>query len=168
MEDFMIHLLLIAVLSLAGCYSSSSGSAGIKNQDLVGQIKIGKSTKNDVTLLFGQPNSVTRSSFQVANQGDPKQMVTVVESWGYQHTHAQTDGRSFIPFAGLWLGGTNYETAQVEFGFDGKGIVQQVTSAQQKGRAGAFGNRVRISHEEVVARNLSTKTPRVRLYRART
>lgn len=134
----MIHLLLIAALSLAGCYSS--GNAGIKNQDLVSQIKMGKSTKNDVTLLFGQPNSVTRGSFQVANTGDPKQTVTVVESWGYQHTNAQTDGRSFIPFAGMWLGGTNYETAQVQFGFDGNGIVQQVTSAQQKGRAGAFGN----------------------------
>lgn len=136
----MIHLLLIAVLSLAGCYASSSGSAGIKNQELVAQIKIGKSTKHDVTLLFGQPTSVMRASFQVANQGDPKQMVTVVESWGYSYTHAQTDAKSWIPFAGLWLGGTNYETAQVQFGFDGKDIVQQVTSAQQKGRAGAFGN----------------------------
>ena len=136
----MIHFLLIAVLTLSGCYSSSSGSAGIKNQDLVAQIKMGKSTKNDVTLLFGKPTSVTQGSFQVANQTDPKQMVTVVESWGYQYTHAQTDGRSFIPFAGLWLGGTNYETAHVQFGFDGNGIVQQVSSAQQKGRAGAFGN----------------------------
>lgn len=136
----MIHLLLIAVLSLAGCYSSSSGSAGIKNQDLVAQIKIGKSTKNDVTLSFGQPNSVMRASFQVANQGDPKQMVTVVETWGYAHTHMQMDAKSWIPFAGLWLGGTNYETANVQFGFDGNGIVQQVTSAQNKGRAGAFGN----------------------------
>lgn len=134
----MIHLLLVVVLSLAGCYSS--GNAGIKSQDLVAQIKMGKSTKNDVTLLFGQPNSVTRSSFQVANQADPKQMVTVVESWGYSHTHMQTDAKSFIPFAGMWLGGTNYEVEQVQFGFDGKGIVQQITSAQQKGRAGAFGN----------------------------
>jgi hypothetical protein len=137
MEGFMIHLLLIVVLSLAGCYSS--GNAGVKSQDLVAQIKVGKSTKNDVTLLFGQPNSVTRSSFQIANQADPKQMVTVVESWGYQHTKSQTDAKSFIPFAGMWLGGTDYEVAIVQFGFDGKGIVQQVTSSQQKGRAGAFG-----------------------------
>ena len=56
MEDFMIHLLLIAVLSLAGCYSS--GNAGIKSEELVTQIKIGKSTKNDVTLLFGQPTAI--------------------------------------------------------------------------------------------------------------
>lgn len=134
----MIHLLLIVALSLGGCYAS--GNAGIKSEELVAQIKIGKSTKNDVTLLFGQPNSVTRSSFQVANQADPKQMVTVVESWGYQHTKSQTDAKSFIPFAGMWLGGTNYEFAQVQFGFDGKGVVQQVSSSQQKGRAGAFGN----------------------------
>lgn len=133
----MIHLLLIVVLSLAGCYSS--GNAGIKSQDLVAQIKIGKSTKNDVTLLFGQPNSVTRSSFQVANQADPKQMVMVVESWGYQHTSTHMDGRSWIPIAGMWLGGTDYEVAHVQFGFDGKDIVQQITSGQQKGRANAFG-----------------------------
>ena len=136
----MIHLLLIVALSLGGCYASSSGSAGIKNQELVAQVKTGKSTKNDVTLLFGQPTSVTQSSFQISSQADPKQMLTVVESWGYSYSHARMDAKSWIPFAGLWLGGTNYEFAQVQFGFDGKGIVQQVTSSQQKGRAGAFGN----------------------------
>ena len=93
MEAFMIQFLLIVVLTLSGCHSSSSGSAGIKNQDLITQIKIGKSTKNDATLLFGKPTSVTQSSFQVANQSDPKQMVTVVESWGYSiHIHRRMAG----------------------------------------------------------------------------
>lgn len=134
----MIHLLLIAVMALSGCYSA--GNAGVKNQELVSQVKIGQSTKKDVTLLFGQPNSVTRGSVQVASQANPSQMLTVVEMWGYQHMESRTDGRSWIPFAGLWLGGTDYEVATVQFGFDGKDIVQQVTSSSQKGRANAFGN----------------------------
>lgn len=66
-------------------------------------------------------------------------MITVVESWGYQHTEAHLDGRSWIPFAGAWLGGANYETEIVLFGFDAKDVVQQVSSSSQKGRANAFG-----------------------------
>ena len=133
----MIHLLLVVVFALAGCHSS--GNAAVKSQDLVSQVKIGQSTKKDVTLLFGQPNSVTRASVQVASQANPSQMITVVESWGYQHTEAHMDGRSWIPFAGAWLGGTNYETEIVQFGFDAKDVVQQVSSSSQKGRANAFG-----------------------------
>ena len=133
----MIQLLLVVVLALGGCYSS--GNASVKSQDLVSQVKIGQSTKKDVTLLFGQPNSVTRASVQVASQANPSQMITVVESWGYQHTEAHMDGRSWIPFAGAWLGGTNYETEIVQFGFDAKDVVQQVSSSSQKGRANAFG-----------------------------
>jgi len=133
----MIHLLLIAVLSLAGCYSS--GNASVKSQELVSQVKIGQSMKKDVQLLFGAPNSVTRGSVQVASQANPAQVVTVVETWGYQHTQAHIDGRSWIPFAGWWLGGTDYETEVVQFGFDGKDVVQQVSSSSQKGRANAFG-----------------------------
>lgn len=133
----MIHLLLIVVLTMAGCYSS--GNAAVKSQELVSQIKIGQSKKGDVTLLFGQPNSVTRGSVQVASQANPSQMVTVVETWGYQHTQSHVDGRSWIPFAGMWLGGTDYEVEAIQFGFDGKDVVQQVSSSSQKGRANAFG-----------------------------
>lgn len=133
----MIYLLLVVVLSGAGCYSA--GNPGVKSQELVSQVKVGQSTKKDVTLLFGQPNSVTRGSFQVADQANPAQMITVVETWGYQHSQARVDGRSWIPFAGMWLGGTDYEVEVVQFGFDTKEVVQQVSSSSQKGRANAFG-----------------------------
>lgn len=64
-EGLMLHLLLIAVLTMAGCYSA--GNAGVKSQELVSQVKIGQSTKKDVTLLFGQPSSVTRGLVQIAS-----------------------------------------------------------------------------------------------------
>lgn len=133
----MIHLLLVVLLAMTGCYSA--GNAGVKNSALVAQVKIGQSTKMDVQSLFGAPNSVTRGSVQVASQANPSQTITVVETWGYQHTEAHMDGRSWIPFAGAWLGGTNYQTEQVMFGFDGKDVVQQVSSSSQSGRANAFG-----------------------------
>ncbi len=133
----MIHLLMVAILAMTGCYSA--GNTGVKNSALVAQVKIGQSTKMDVQSLFGAPNSVTRGSVQVANQANPSQAITVVETWGYHHTQARVDGRSWIPFAGMWLGGTDYETEQVMFGFDGKDVVQQMTSNSQKGRSNAFG-----------------------------
>ena len=134
----MIHVLLIAVLSLAGCYSS--GNASIKNQELIAQVQMGKSTKEDVRRLFGEPDSVTRTSSQVASAGNPSQMVMIVEWWSYTHASAQTDAKSFIPFVGWFLGGSTYESDYFQVGYDTKGVVQHVTSGASKGKSGLLSS----------------------------
>lgn len=134
----MIHLLLIAMLGMAGCYSA--GNASIKNQDLVAQVQIGKSTRDDVRRLLGEPSSISKSSAQVVNPNDSTQMLTVVEWWSYIHASARVDGRSFIPVVGPFLGGTSHESEHFQVGFDQKGLVQQVTSGATKGKSGVFGS----------------------------
>ena len=134
----MIHVLLIVLLSLAGCYSS--GNANIKNQELIAKVEMGKSTKDDVRRLFGEPNSVSRTSSQVASAGNPNQMVTIVEWWSYIHASSQTDATTFIPFVGWFLGGSTYESDQLTVGFDPKGVVQHITSGASKGKSGMLNS----------------------------
>ncbi len=134
----MIHLLLIAILSVAGC--ASSGNANVKNQALIDQIQMGKSTKNDVRRLLGEPNSVSRTSSQVANPADPKQMLTLVEWWSYIHASSQTDAATFIPLVGGLVGSTTHESTQFTAGFDQKGIVQHITSGSYKGKSGLLNS----------------------------
>lgn len=134
----MIHILLIALLSLAGCYSS--GNVNIKNQELVAQVQMGKSTKDDVRRLFGEPNSVTRSSSQVSSPVDSTKMITLVEFWSYIHAKAQTDAKSFIPFVGWFLGGSTHESNTLTMGYDSKGVVQHITSSASQGKSGMLNS----------------------------
>jgi outer membrane protein assembly factor BamE (lipoprotein component of BamABCDE complex) len=134
----MIHVLLVALLSLAGCYST--GNASIKNQDLVAQVQMGKSTKDDVRRLLGEPYSISRSSGQVASPVDPKQMLALVEWWTYIHASSETDAKSFIPFVGWLLGGSTHEQEHFQVAFDQKGIVQHITSGAMKGRTGLLNS----------------------------
>jgi outer membrane protein assembly factor BamE (lipoprotein component of BamABCDE complex) len=132
----MIHFLLIVALGLAGC--ASSGNASIKNQELIDQIKMGQSTKDDVRRLLGEPNSISRSSSQIANPSNPAQMLTLVEWWSYVHASTQTDAKSFIPIVGPFLWGSSHESEQFTAGFDQKGLVQHITSGSYKGKSGAL------------------------------
>jgi outer membrane protein assembly factor BamE (lipoprotein component of BamABCDE complex) len=132
----MIPLLLIVVLSLAGCYSQ--GSTNIKNQELIDQVKLGKSTTDDVRRLFGEPNGVTRSSSQVANPADSTKMITLVEWWSYIHASSQTDAKSFIPVVGAFIDSSTYETNQFMVGYDIKGVVQHITTGAQQGKVGMY------------------------------
>ena len=135
----MIHLVLIAILlTVAGC--ASSGNANVKNQELIDQIQMGKSTKNDVRRLLGEPNSVSRTSSQVANPADPKQMLTLVEWWSYVHASAETDAKSFVPFVGAFIGSTTHESTHLTAGFDQKGIVQHITTGSSKGKSGLMNS----------------------------
>lgn len=134
----MIQLLLIAVLTIYGC--ASSGNASIKNHDLIDQIQMGKSTKDDVRRLLGEPNSVSRSSSQIADPSNPAQMLTLVEWWSYVHASTQTDAKSFIPFLGPFLYGASHESEQFTAGFDQKGLVQHITSGSYKGKSGVLNS----------------------------
>jgi hypothetical protein len=134
----MIHLFLIAVLALAGC--ASSGNASIKNKELLDQVHIGKSTKDDVRRLLGEPNSISRMASQVPNPSDPSQMLMLVEWWSYMHASSQTDARSFIPFVGFLLGGSSHESEQFTTGFDQKGLVQAINSGSYKGKSGVLNS----------------------------
>ena len=87
----MNTLFMIAIaVGLAGC-SSSGGTASFHDPDKLHQIRVNKSTKQQVKSLLGEPQSITQHSNET-------------ESWSYQSTHttytekyAAKKALSFVP-----------------------------------------------------------------------
>jgi len=142
----MIRVLHIVVLSLVGCYvlslagCYSSGNASIRSQELIEQVKPGISTKDDVRDLFGEPNGITKTSTKVVSPTNSSKMITLVEWWSYVHVSSRTDAKSFIPFAGVFLGGSTYESDTFQVGFDSKGVVQSLSSNSSHGKSGMMNS----------------------------
>jgi hypothetical protein len=117
----MIHLLLVALLTLTGCYSI--GNADIKSKDLIAQVQIGKSSKADVQRLLGEPYGVSRGKLPEARPGDASYGMTMDEWWMYFYSKYETGATSFIPYVGWLVGQKKEEYSHFAVGFDGKGIV---------------------------------------------
>ena len=87
----MNTLFMIAIaVGLTGC-SSSGGTASFHDPDKLHQIRVNKSTKQQVKSLLGEPQSITQHSNET-------------ESWTYQSTHttytekyAAKKALSFVP-----------------------------------------------------------------------
>lgn len=127
----MMYLLLVAVLSLAGCFSTSYGNADIKNKDLIAQIQIGKSTKDDVRKTFGAPSSVSRGSLPEARPGHVAYGVTMDEWWVYFHGDVHHDPLMFLPVVGVLFTNSTHDADHFVVGFNEKGVVQQISSGEQ-------------------------------------
>ncbi len=130
----LVYSIFIVVLS--GC--ASSGNPDIKNQDLLSQVQMEKSTKEDVRRLLGEPEGITKSAVPVARAGNPSEMVTIVEWWSYIHYDVQSSPAAAIPFIGFFFAGSTAETASFQVGFDAKGVVQQVSQSQSRSSSGMF------------------------------
>jgi len=127
----MIYLLLVAVLSLAGCFSTSYGNADIKNKDLIAQVQIGKSTKDDVRKTFGEPSSVSKGQLPEARPGHVAYGVTMDEWWVYFHGNINHDPKMMIPYIGILFANSTHDADHFVVGFNDKGVVQHVSSGQQ-------------------------------------
>ncbi len=87
----LLTMLMIAIsVGLAGC-ANNGGTASFTDPDKLNQIRINKSTKQQVKNLLGEPQSITRHSNET-------------ESWTYQSTHttytekyAAKKALSFVP-----------------------------------------------------------------------
>lgn len=127
----MLHLLLVAVLGLAGCVHTEYGNADIKNKNVIDQVQMGKSTKDDVRKLLGSPSSTSKGKLPEARPGDASYDLVMDEWWVYFHGNINHDARMFIPYAGFFFGNTNHDADHFVVGFDGKGIVQHISSGEQ-------------------------------------
>ncbi|WP_261150820.1 outer membrane protein assembly factor BamE domain-containing protein [Serratia entomophila] len=96
-----------AAIALAGC--ASGGNKSIEQETQVGvQSKIikGKTTKQGVKAIYGDPTSVSLSS-------DGK------EQWHYVFTNTQVSGKAFIPIYGLFDNGATTNMKQLIIVFNG-------------------------------------------------
>jgi outer membrane protein assembly factor BamE (lipoprotein component of BamABCDE complex) len=104
--------ILIAII-LAAC---SHSPEPVKFQAArAGELQKGKSTKADVLATLGNPVAVASDS-------------SGAEKLTYLHTDSDLKGRSFIPFAGPWIGGVRVTTETVIVTLN-RGIVSNVETA---------------------------------------
>ncbi len=134
----MPQLLALAILLLStllyGC--ASSGNPAVANQELVSQIKLGTSTKDDVRRLLGEPNFVSRSASQMHSFPGMTPKRNVTEIWSYAYTNIQTNPATFIPVVGLFAGSTTVRTDSFAVMFDDQGVVQHITTGHTKATGG--------------------------------
>ena len=130
----MIHVLLVALVTLAGCVSYEYGNADITNKSVTDQVQIGKSTKDDIRKLLGTPSSTSRGKLPEARPGDASYDLVMDEWWVYFHGDIKHDPRMFIPYAGLLFSNTDHDADHYVIGFDAKGVTQHVSFGKQKAK----------------------------------
>ena len=99
------YIAAIIFVGFVGCATTGSNF----DESKVSEIKKGQTTEADLTRMFGPPENRSTNS-----EG------TTTLSWMYYET--TTKGASFIPIAGMFLGGskTKGKTLSVHLGTDGK------------------------------------------------
>lgn len=106
MKNVLNHIISVAaVILIIGCASTGNNF----DESKVTQIKKGVTTEPELIQMFGPPE--TRG---VNSEGQ------VNLTWSY--TEARVKGESFIPYAGVFMGGTKsaHKMLMVSLGSDGK------------------------------------------------
>jgi outer membrane protein assembly factor BamE (lipoprotein component of BamABCDE complex) len=104
--------LVVAFLAVAIAGCSSVGTP--ISQDKVNQIKVGMTTEPDLIRIFGTPSTKTL---------DPSGRIVL--SWVY--SKAATKPETFVPVAGVFMGGMNTRVQQLTVLIDRKGRVERYT-----------------------------------------
>lgn len=132
------HVLLTFILlgaMVLGC--ATSGNPDVQSEDLVAQIKLGQSTKDDVRRLFGQPTVMSRHSGTPfpAMAGWPVSSSNY-EIWNYTYANTEVHPATFIPIVGLFAGSATSKMSQLTLTFDDQGIVRHIQAGQTQATAG--------------------------------
>lgn len=122
-DGFVMGMVLI-FFGVVGCIVASScvstGDPVLRDENIVSQIRAGVSTKDDVQLLLGEPNEITRDPGPISGDGEMTTKTPVVETWTYTYLDRRP---SFPP-------GGKTKTGAIIISFDEKGVAQQVTRSQ--------------------------------------
>jgi len=107
---------VVAVL-LVGCSTSGNRSLESESQiSLESKIQKGVTTKSQVRQSFGDPTGVS-----FTDGGN--------EVWTYSLAKVRIDGKTFIPFYGLFAGGANTNMKQLVILFKGD-VVEKYTMSE--------------------------------------
>ena len=119
--------LFMMAIALPGFSGSTRGSADICDPEIIGQIKQGKSTKEDVKQLIGEPDKVEGA----LNQG---------ELWKYSYEATTPSGSAFKSSSNenLGSGGVSMDkkNCNLHVYFEKDGIVRKVRESKVSGGGG--------------------------------
>lgn len=120
MKKSSIFLAVVTALFLAGC--ASSGNVVLKDETsktVAQKIKKGKSTKDDVRGVYGDPYT---TSF--TDSGN--------EIWKYEFVKAHMTASSFIPVVSMFKSGSEGNKKELVVMFDSRGIVKNFSMSTSK------------------------------------
>jgi len=130
MTQMRSSIVFMLLLLLVGC--ASSGNEKVRNEtkeNLEQQIQKGKSSKQNVQDLFGDPDEIS-----FTDSGN--------EIWRFRHSVATSKPINFVPYANIFSHGMDVKNKMIVFMFDKKGIVQNYTFSDSKNEVknGLFDN----------------------------
>jgi hypothetical protein len=111
MRTFFLNIMGMAIaVAVIGCASAGNNF----NESRTTSIQKGVTTEKDLVDMFGAPNSQTRNS----------DGMTILE-WTY--AESQVNGKSFIPYAGAFLGGSSSANKSLKVTLNSSGVVTDYT-----------------------------------------
>lgn len=103
-----VILVAIVAVSLSGC-GATAGNKKLANEtqeSIQTKLISGQTTKAEVKAAFGEPSSVGFTSDKE-------------EQWGYSFANSKVNGKTYIPFYGLFAGGVTTKLKQLVIIFKG-------------------------------------------------
>lgn len=120
--------LVLCAIALSGCTAHVGNQvlADVKHEDLKTKLIKGKTHKEDVRAMFGDPLNV----YFVGEQ----------EDWHYSLARADAKATNFIPYLGLVSSGHDTETKELQLRFDKDDILIKYSYSSSKGevKSGLF------------------------------
>lgn len=122
MRKISMLFLLSASLVLTSCAGKSGNTklGEMKKEEIHQIIYKGKTTKEEVRKIFGDPQS---TDFDI--QGH--------EKWTYKHVRHEVKGESYIPVVNWFSRGTDDEKKKLVIIFDDEGRVMKYAESQSNG-----------------------------------
>lgn len=108
-----VAAILLAVALIAGCVTSGTNVTESQIQEL----KKGQTTYSDALSIMGKPDEISRNS-------DGTRTAT------YSYAHSQVDGKTFIPYAGAFIGGSHGQTKTVTLNFDTNNVLKDYSVSE--------------------------------------
>lgn len=103
------NLMIAAMIAVLAAACGATSGMRIESNDL-SAIQKGRSTKSEMIAKYGEPTETTLDS-------------SGKETLIWYHTQTKTDAKTFIPIAGIFLGGGTSETTTLKVMLDKRGIV---------------------------------------------
>lgn len=104
-------------LVLGGCMTT--GTQTIHDFGRFQEARAGETTKPQLHAIFGQPHTV--GAGESASES----------AWHYYEIRRRISGTSFIPYAGIVIGGDNYHVTEATFYFDSQDVLLRSRRGQR-------------------------------------
>lgn len=161
-------LAILVLFVLTGCVSSL-GDRKITDKDLLSQIKLGVSTRENVRSLFGDPQGKhNRQPFQRQLSQEMVELAGLadelgsdcLESWMYMYSEHKSDPIRHLPIPLINLLAEDSRESEMysfHFCFDKNGILQSLTESHTAGKGRESGRKIDSSLWNMIVEGKTTE-----------